>query len=254
MIASPESVRTGAPNESVDNPLTLETWLSAIPHRRVLLLAPGSAAASGKIERLIQDIRQHDSQALTGKDSDQDLILFKVGPADSGPGEDFSLPYETGQFDLAICAYTSTAMVIERDTLIEINRVVEANCHLLVIDYLVPGSRLRGKKARQSREAGEYVNAWMRLRNPRHISCLSLDAWAQQLKATPWNIEQTAEYNNLQAFDAWSDDFALTSQDRIRLRAMLIQAPEKVERFLTPLGSGDRIVFRLTELTILAAA
>lgn len=241
-------------NEFAESSFALETWLAPVPRRRILLITASSAAASDKIEHLIQDIRQHDSQALANRSSEQNEILVRIDPASFELAESFSLPHESGQFDLAICDHASTALAIEPETLSEIKRVVKTAGHLLISDYVVPGSRLRGKKARQSREAGEYVNTWMRLRNPRHKNYLAQDAWERRLKEARWDIQQTATRADLQAFDSWSDGYALTDQDRTRLRAMLIQAPEKVERFLTPLGSGDRIAFRLTELTMLAAA
>jgi len=60
----------------------------------------------------------------------------------------------------------------------------------------------------------------------------------------------------------WPDDakpiemvyqlFSRERNDRLRLKAMLIQAPEKAREFLTPQFSGDRIRFHLPEITILA--
>ena len=48
---------------------------------------------------------------------------------------------------------------------------------LAVVDNVVPGSRLRGKKAKIELEAGRYINAYEKLRDPSHGRCLSLDEW-----------------------------------------------------------------------------
>jgi hypothetical protein len=53
-------------------------------------------------------------------------------------------------------------------------------------------------------------------------------------------------------FDSWAGYYSPSPNNRLRLKAMLVQAPEKVRCFLTPLESGDRIAFRMTEVFILA--
>jgi hypothetical protein len=53
-------------------------------------------------------------------------------------------------------------------------------------------------------------------------------------------------------FDTWTNPVPLTNNDRLRLGVMLLQAPEKVIDILTPQITGDRIRFRLPEITILA--
>ena len=163
-----------------------------------------------------------------------------------------SLPYDGGRFDLVICDHVSASTEISRDMLSEIGRVLNADGRLLIVDTLVPGSRLRGKKARRLRDAGTYVNAWLRLRNPRHNRYLDQDAWIQRLTDSQWDIQQKTTREVVQDFDSWADAYVLSVNNRVHLRAMLIQAPEKVHSFLTPLSAGDRIAFRMIEVFILA--
>ena len=64
--------------------------------------------------------------------------------------------------------------------------------------------------------------------------------------------QQTVKMKRVVDFEAWANPNILTPADKIRLRAMLIQSPEKAWEFLTPKVSGDRIEFHLTEILILA--
>ena len=92
----------------------------------------------------------------------------------------------------------------------------------------------------------------MKLRNPLHNNYLGQDDWNDLLADCNWKIQQTATRETPLDFYAWVNCFSPSTQNRLRLQAMLVQAPEKVYGFLTPLESGDRIAFRLTEIFILA--
>jgi SAM-dependent methyltransferase len=225
-------------------PFALEGWLPAMPDRQILIAGVNEDLAADRTNQFIEEIVAHDSHLRTN-DPAESIILHKG----SNPN---SLPYEPDRFDLVICPFLSARTEIKRETLAEIGHVLRPDGHLLIIDNLVPGSRLRGKKARQLRTAGEYVNTWMRLRKTRHKRFLSQDAWFKLLADAQWNIQQLATHEMAQDFDAWADCCSPSPNNRLRLQAMLLQAPEKVFGFLTPLESGDRIAFRMTELFILA--
>ena len=67
-----------------------------------------------------------------------------------------------------------------------------------------------------------------------------------------FDIQRLETVDKLFDFAQWADEAALSSKDRMRLKVMLVQAPEKAREFLTARFSGDRIQFRLPEITILA--
>lgn len=245
---NPGSAYSEAFSENTAVRVPVEDWLPPLADRQILVIGALSDTMAGRADRLVQKIREHDLHAVADKAG----VLSKPGLTHCEPTTSWTLPYDSGQFDLAICAFISAAAEIKREMLSEIGRVINADGHLLIVDYLVPGSRLRGKKARQLRAAENYINTWMRLRNSQHKRCLSQDAWKQCLTDAQWDMQQMVTRKIFQDFDTWADCYSLTEKNHIRLRAMLEQAPEKAHAFLTPLNSGDRIAFRMIEVFILA--
>ena len=123
---------------------------------------------------------------------------------------------------------------------------------MAVETYLVPGTRLRGKKARKLREVDRYLNAFYQLRNPKHQRYYSQNGWKDLLMGSGFDIQRLETADKLFDFESWADEAALAGKDLLRLKVMLVQAPEKVREFLTVQFSGDKIHFRLPEITILA--
>jgi|GEM_PF-5182490 len=161
------------------------------------------------------------------------------------------LPYPAAHFDLVTCC--GAARYPPADPFpAEVARVLKPDGRLLLVDFSVPGSRLRGKKARALREAGRYVNAFLRLRDPRQQPCLSQDGWEEALRAAGFAVQQVETQPQPLDFDAWTADPALETAVRTRLRAMLLQAPSQAADYLTPTQAGTRIEFHLHRLIILA--
>jgi SAM-dependent methyltransferase len=237
--------------ENAALPFVLNDWLPAMPERQILVTVANEYGAAGRADLVVGEILKSDARAFP-LGPDDSVNLVSPCTAELIPGGPYILPYDSGHFDLVICAFLSAGIEIRRETIQEISRVLRPDGYLLIIDNLVPGSRLRGKKARQMRQAGDYINAWMRLRNPRHKKYLDQDSWIQLLEDTKGGIEQLTTCEIPQDFDNWVDYYSPSSKNRLRLKAMLVQAPEKVRGFLTPVASGDRIAFRMTEAFILA--
>lgn len=119
---------------------------------------------------------------------------------------------------------------------------------LSVRDLVVPGSRLRGKKADWQRRAGDYVNAF-----------LQMSGWQKAWSQVEWEdvLRQrgfTVVYVGVTAVSYTFHDWALhlPPPDRLRLQALLKQAPVPVLDYLTPHFAGDRIAFHLQELLIIS--
>lgn len=240
-----------AGHDQTAGPFATADWLSPTPGRHILVTGTYENTTTGSVDQLVEEILRRDTPNL-GTNNDDRENSGRPSALEYYPGDPFALPYDSGRFDLVIVAFLSSRVEIKRELLQEFGRVIRPDGHLLIIDNLVPGSRLRGKKARQLRLAGEYVNAWMKLRNPQHNNYLSQDSWNHLLADCNWKIQQTAMHEIPHDFYAWVDCFSPSTQNRLRLQAMLVQAPEKVYGFLTPVESGDRIAFRLTEIFILA--
>ncbi|MEZ4646391.1 MAG: class I SAM-dependent methyltransferase [Chloroflexota bacterium] len=161
------------------------------------------------------------------------------------------LPFASASFDLVTCRIAPHHFVEIGRFLSESVRVLRPGGVLAIVDNVVPGSRLRGKKANLLRAAGEYVNAFEKLRDPSHNRCLSLEEWSEAFAAVgcPLQHQETAQKG--MEFDWWASRMQTTPATTTRLRAMLVQAPEPVLAFLTPQYSGDRITFHLTEAILI---
>jgi ubiquinone/menaquinone biosynthesis C-methylase UbiE len=162
-----------------------------------------------------------------------------------------NLPYAAGRFHLVTCRIAAHHFPDVGRFLAEAARVLRPGGLLAVVDNIVPGSRRRGKKAEELREAGRYVNAFEKLRDPSHGRCLSLDEWADAFQAAGFALRHQEVADKGIDFDEWVARMQVPAGDRLRLRAMLLQAPSAVLTFLTPTFSGDRIAFRLAEAILI---
>jgi hypothetical protein len=121
---------------------------------------------------------------------------------------------------------------------------------LTVQDVIVPGSRLRGKKADLQRRAGEYVNTLFGMVGEEYGRCLSIYQWQKKFQKHELTIVEQETIQKWVDFDTWIAPANLGENDRIRVRALLIQAPAQALEFLTPQITGDKIQFRITETII----
>ena len=229
----------------------LQSWLESFPPQgNLLLLAPEEAADSTKPEQisiLIDNLRAGSSR----QEPQWQVQICRPGELDENAAP--RLPFPTATFNLIIGDQLSAFLHLSTAWLAELRRILVKDGRLLLFDSLVPGTRLRGKKARQLRDAGDYLNAWHALRNPGHRRYLSNDAWTDLFAAGPLTIQNQAACWIMTDFDSWSGH-ERDALKRLRLRAMLVQAPEKAALSLTPIVSGDRIAFRLAKVAILATA
>jgi SAM-dependent methyltransferase len=162
------------------------------------------------------------------------------------------LPYDNDSFDLLICHHMIQTLHDTEVWLRQVTHILRPQGLMAMTTHLVPGTRLRGKKARKLRQAGDYLNAFNQLRNPQHQNYYSQNGLEDLLIGAGFDIQRLETADKLFYFAKWIDEAALSSIDRLRLKVMLVQAPEKVREFLTLQFSGDRIQFRLPEITILA--
>lgn len=158
-----------------------------------------------------------------------------------------ALPYDEHTFDCVTCRIAPHHFPDIPQFVREAARVLKPGGMLAVVDNIVPGSRLRGKKAQRQRDAGDYVNAFEKLRDPSHGRCLSQDEWVAVFQQAGLTLVAQEAARKEMAFDWWAARMNVSDADKVRLKAMLLQAPEPVAAFLTPQTTGDRINFYLTE-------
>jgi len=162
-----------------------------------------------------------------------------------------ALPFEDESFHLVTCRIAPHHFGDIDQFLREAARVLRPDGMLAIVDNIVPGSWLRGKKARLQRQAGDYVNAFEKLRDPSHNRCLAEHEWKTAVKQANFEVITVETAPKTMNFHRWAARMNVSAADTIRLQAMLLQAPAPVAAFLTPQVRSDRIEFRLTEAIII---
>lgn len=158
--------------------------------------------------------------------------------------------WPNGKFDLIVVWHGMGALDSVSAFLARVHERLEANGRLLLTTYTIPSTRLRGKKGRLIREAGDYIHALLNLHHSSHQRTLSQHHWQHKLQEVGFTVKQAEQTAQPIDFATWSQ--YQTPQNRIRLQAMLQQAPQKASDFLNPQISSARITFHLQQLTIFA--
>jgi ubiquinone/menaquinone biosynthesis C-methylase UbiE len=177
--------------------------------------------------------------------AEKSITNVRFEPADA---ED--LPYEAETFDLVTCRIAPHHFPDIQQFINEAARVLKPGGLLTMVDNIVPGTHLHGKKARLINEAGKYVNAFEKLRDPSHGRCWSVNEWEHGFRQASFTVQHQELLAKEMEFGSWAARMQVSPEDTIRLKAMLVQAPTPVADFLTPQMGNDRITFRLTELII----
>lgn len=170
------------------------------------------------------------------------LDNVRVAQADAG-----ALPFGNGRFHLITCRLAAHHFPSIPQFVRAAARALRPEGLLVITDTIVPGSRLRGKKADVQRRAGAYVNALETLRDPSHGRNLSRHEWEDAFVDAGLRLATMETHDLPLDFDAYAARMRVSLANTIRLRAMLLQAPTAVAEFLTPRRTGDRIEFRFHE-------
>lgn len=170
-------------------------------------------------------------------------VTFTVGDVDD-------LPFADETFDVVTCRIAPHHFPAIDRFITEAARVLRPGGLLAVVDNVVPGSRLRGKKAGRQRQAGDYVNAFEKLRDPSHVRCLSYEEWLDALAAAGLTVEAQETLDKRLTFETWAARH--TPEMQTRLRVMLLRAPSVAAEFLDPRTDTGLTTFRLREGLFLA--
>lgn len=107
---------------------------------------------------------------------------------------------------------------------------------------IIPATRLRGRKGREVAQAATYLNAFHRFLAPGTRDAVSQYIWQKWLTEAGFTIEKLEvedKLTNLRLHPSHSH------KDFVRLKVLLIHAPEVAKQRLTPYVADDRIQFHV---------
>ncbi|MCB8921813.1 MAG: class I SAM-dependent methyltransferase [Ardenticatenaceae bacterium] len=145
-----------------------------------------------------------------------------------------SLPYANAAFDLVTCRIAPHHFGDLAQFLSEAARVLRPGGTLAIVDNVVPGGY-----------AGDYVNAFEKLRDPSHGRCLTLTEWREAFVTAGLTVTHRETLDKQMDFGFWAKRHDAVMQRY--LRAMLLHAPEAARAFLRPQQTAKGITFRLRE-------
>lgn len=93
--------------------------------------------------------------------------------------------------------------------------------------------------------AGDYVNAFEKLRDPSHNRCLSMREWRDGFLAAGLEVQCEEILRKQIPFEFWAARHDPTMQRY--LRAMLTETAELAATFLEPQAGEEGTIFHLTE-------
>lgn len=135
-----------------------------------------------------------------------------------------ALPYADGSFDLVTCRIAPHHFPAPADFVQEAARVTRPGGIVAVIDQIVP----------RARKAARYVNAFERLRDPSHAWAYSLPRWEGFFADAGLVVWHTEPFPRRHQLTDWADRMRCAPPVVIRLRAMLVQAPQAAAEWLQP--------------------
>jgi len=165
-------------------------------------------------------------------------VAFTVGDVEE-------LPFDDATFDAVSCRIAPHHFPDIGRFLAEATRVLRPGGTLAVVDNVVPGGRLRGRKADRQRQAGDYVNAFEKLRDPSHVRCLSFEEWLDALAAAGLTVTTQETLDKRLTFETWAARH--TPEMQTRLRVLLTRAPQAAVEFLNVQTTTGLTTFRLRE-------
>ena len=145
-----------------------------------------------------------------------------------------NLPYADGQFDLLTCRIAPHHFPDIGAFLRESARVLRGGGILAVVDNVVPTG-----------VAGDFVNAFEKLRDPSHGRCLSIEEWLDDYTKTGLALTHHEVLEKQMVFEDWAARHDPVMQSY--LRALLWHGPPETQAFLQPSSQDGQTLFHLRE-------
>ena len=185
---------------------------------------------------MVTDLTQEMLDAAAGHLSDKGVANASYRIADA-----CALPFDDASFDLVTCRIAPHHFPDIFKFLEECARVVKPGGTVAIVDNVVPDGA-----------AGDYINAFERLRDPGHVACFSAEQWHQDIFGAGLTLQHSEEGNMAIDFHKWTKRMRVSAEDTVRLEVMLRQAPAEAAASLTPEFDDAKITFYLQRIVLVA--
>ena len=145
-----------------------------------------------------------------------------------------NLPYADGRFDLLTCRIAPHHFPDINAFLRESARVLRPGGVLAVVGNIEPAGA-----------AGDFLNAFEKLRDPSHGRCLSVEEWLEGYARAGLQLTRHETLEKEMVFEDWAARHDPVMQ--LYLRALLWHGPPETQEFLHPRSEGGRTLFHLRE-------
>lgn len=149
------------------------------------------------------------------------------------------LPFPDGEFDLVTCRIAPHHFQHIDRFLSESHRVLRDGGMLAVVDNVVPAG-----------DAGDYVNAFEKLRDPSHHRALALDEWTDAFAAAGFDVLHAETAPKRMEFQPWAERMGASPDVIAELRAQLLSAPADAAAYFRPELEDEEVFFSLTEAIV----
>ncbi len=147
------------------------------------------------------------------------------------------LPFAAETFDCVTCRIAPHHFTDVPRFVREAARVLKPGGLLAVADNLSSGEP----------KAARFYNDLETLRDPSHHWAYSLDDWDTFFFSAGLEVIHRETFQKRIDFDEWAARMDVTQDDLVRLRVLLLRAPDDRRAWLEPEQIGARIVFKITE-------
>ena len=120
-----------------------------------------------------------------------------------------------------------------------------------MVDNIVPGGKEGAAETADRRAAGQYVNAFEKLRDPSHHRALSLEEWIDAFEQAGLTLLHQETAGKAIEFVPWAERMGCAPATIGRLRRMLLEATGAAKEFLNPEEVNGELVFYLTEAILI---